>query len=356
MIKKILKILLALFIILVLYFLFWPVGFEPVAYTPPPNPGLRGVFQKNNKLEATEKILNGKGRGPEDITMGPDSMLYTGFEDGNILKFSLDGKESTHFANTGGRPLGMKFDAAGNLIVADAYKGLLAIDTLGKVTVLADEVDGTKIFYADDLDITQDGIIYFSDATQRNRDIIVEVWELQPTGRLLSYDPKTKMTKVEMENMRFANGVAIGPNDEYLLITETFGMVINKFWLKGAKKGQKEIWVNELPGYPDNITFNGSNMFWLAIPDRRVNPEFEAVYEKPFLRKVIARLPESLTAVKEPAPFGMVIGLDLNGNVMHSFQDSTGGIHSITSVNEYNRMLYIGSLRMENAGIYKPAL
>lgn len=352
MIKTILKTIAILLGIIVLYLLFYPVSFEPVAYTPPPNPGLEtGAFAKNTKLASTTPLLSDQGTGPEDIAMGPDSLLYTAYEDGRIVRFSLDGKKMAGFANTGGRPLGLQFDAQGNLIVADQYKGLLLVDPLGAVRVLADEVAGTKIFFADHLDITSDGIIYFSDASQRNHDIETEVWELQPTGRLLSYNPTTKKTKIELEGMRFANGIALGPNDEYLLITETFGMKINKFWLKGAKKGTKEVWVNELPGFPDNISYNDKGIFWVAIPNLRL-PEFEPLYDKPFLRKVLKRLPSFMINAPEPTKYGMVIGFDESAKVVENLQDPSGNLQMITSANEFDGTLYLGSLWMSSVGKY----
>ena len=261
MFKKILYLLLLLNVVAILYFLFWPADFEPVAYTPPKNPEFTGVFAKNNQLNNAEIIINNIGIGPEDIVIGPDSFLYTGIADGSIIKFSLDGKTTEYIGNTGGRPLGLKFDTTGKLIIADEYKGLLSLNKNREIKLLTNEVNGTKIFFADHLDITGDYKIYFSDASQRNHDIQKEIWELQPTGRLLSYDPATEKTEIEMEGLRFANGVAIGPNDEYLLITETFGMLIHKYYLKGNKKGESEIFNNEVPGYPDNINFNGTDIF-----------------------------------------------------------------------------------------------
>lgn len=352
MLKNIFKIIGIILLIGILYLFLWPVDLDPAAYTPPPNPGFQGDFAPNNKLAAGKLILKDIGVGPEDIAMSPDSLLYTGFEDGRIIQFSMDGQLLKEFANTGGRPLGMKFDTNGILFIVDEKKGLLSIDTLGKITILATEVEGTKIGYADDLDIAADGTIYFSDATQRSHDILQEIWELQPTGRLLSYHPKTKETKVEMEGLRFANGVAIGPDESYLLINETFGMVTHKYWLKGTKKGTSEIWKNDYPGFIDNITYNGNGTFWVAIPNKRIL-DFEPLYDKPFWRKVVKRLPASWSGAVEPPPFGMVVGLDVEGNVTHNLQDSTGRINYVTSVNEFDNALFIGSLEMEAAGKFE---
>ena len=71
------------------------------------------------------------------------------------------------FSNTEGRPLGMAFDLEGNLIVADAIKGLLLIDAGGTVNTLSIQSDSDNVpfRFVDDLDIASDGKIYFSDAS-----------------------------------------------------------------------------------------------------------------------------------------------------------------------------------------------
>jgi len=331
--KKSTKIFGAILLLLVGYFAFWPVSFEPVSFAPPANPGFEGVYAANDVLSAGTSLLDGNGIGPESITLGPDSLLYTGYKNGKIIQFSLDGKEQKLYANTGGWPLGMAFDTTGNLIVADGQLGLVSINKAGQMTVLTNEVNGTAICFADDLDIAENGMIYFSDATCRFKDDLkMQVWELRKTGRLLSYNPQTKETKVELDSLLFANGVAVGPDDEYLLVSETFGLAINKYWLKGPKKGTKEVWKHDFPCFLDNITYNDNGIFWVAMPLPRAE-SFEPMFERP--------------EAQEPKARGMVVGLDLDGNVIHNLQDTSGKVHDITSALEVNGSLYLGSLYME---------
>ncbi len=47
------------------------------------------------------------------------------------MQLQPDGTQPRVFANTGGRPLGLIFDREGNLIVADAIKGLLSVNKGG---------------------------------------------------------------------------------------------------------------------------------------------------------------------------------------------------------------------------------
>jgi len=131
-------------------------------------------------------------------------------EDGRIFRFQADGTRPEVFANTQGRPLGLIFDRNGNLIVADAIKGLLSISPDAAVSVLTTEAEGIPFRCTNDLDIAADGIIYFTDASYkypltRLKD---DVLEHQPNGRFMSYEPSTKQTRVLLRGLYFANGVA----------------------------------------------------------------------------------------------------------------------------------------------------
>ena len=91
--------------------------------------------------------------GPEAIAFDDEGKMYTANEDGRIIVLSRDGTDPYDFAQTEGRPLGLKFDLQGNLIVADAYEGLLSIDTTGEITILSTECDSLPFLITDDLDI-----------------------------------------------------------------------------------------------------------------------------------------------------------------------------------------------------------
>lgn len=68
-----------------------------------------------------------------------------------------------------GRPLGLRFDKkSGILYIADAYYGLLSVGPEGGVaTPLATHIDGEPIMFANDLDIHDNGSIFFTDTSKR---------------------------------------------------------------------------------------------------------------------------------------------------------------------------------------------
>jgi sugar lactone lactonase YvrE len=327
-----------------------PAPIDPVRWTPDPNPGLTGSFESNLQLAETERLLEGVGIGPEDVACAPDGMRYTGFEDGRIVRFDGAGTH-TELANTGGRPLGMQLDASGRLIVADALRGLLAVSAKGEIEVLTDSVNGEKMLFVDDLDIAADGTIWFSDASMRHgyAHSMYNFLEGRPTGRLLSYDPASGETRVRLDKLFFANGVALGPDDDYVLVNETGAGRIQRLWLKGAKAGQRDLFASGLPGTPDNISFNGRDTFWVAMPSLR--DAADAMAGHPLLRKVISHLPMA-TLQAGASPYSFVLGFGLQGEVVENLQDANAGYSMITSANECEGSLYLGSISMPAVGRY----
>jgi sugar lactone lactonase YvrE len=350
--RKILLIVLSLAALAVLYLLFWPVPVDTEAWQPPVAPPLKGVYESNSRLATAERFAAG-GHAPEGVAIDAEGRVYTGLEDGRVVRFQPDGRGPENFADTKGRPLGLQFDRDGNLIVADAYKGLLSVSRDGAVSVLSNEAGGRRIGCPNDLDIASDGTIYFTDATGKFPISVYkyDIIEHRPNGRFLAYDPATKQTRVLIDDIHFANGVALGPGEEFVLVVETGEYKVWRLWLKGARAGEREIFIDNLPGFPDNVTFNGRDTFWLALVTPR-NALLDRLFPHPFLRKIVLRLPSFL----QPAPekFGFVLGLSPEGRVTQNLQDPTGQhYYSISSALERDGVLYLGSLSEDAAGRLK---
>ena len=336
-------------IIVLLYLFTWPIGIDPVAWKSEKPPEFEGQYEKNDILKDIKIFWENDGHeGPEDVILHKNK-VYVGYSDGTIMTTS--GK----FYNTNGRPLGMAFDNEDNLIIADAKRGLLSINPqgTGKVLSTKSDTDNIPLRFTDDLDIANDGKIYFSDASFKYGygDELKDLMEHKPNGRLLVYNPDTGKTSTLLNDLYFANGVAISPDNTYLLITETFIYRVKKYWLKGEKKGTSEIIIDNLPGLPDNISSDGKDIFWLALFTTR-NQFIEQTSDKPFLRKVALRLPSILQP--KPKHYSFVLGISGKGEVIHNFQnDSKDSYAPITSVNQYGNDLYFGSLSHKGWGKMK---
>src|SRR2546430_2853610 len=349
-IKTLLRFLLLTAVALAFYFLLWPVPITPAAWTPPQAPELSGPYAQNSLLAGIERLDSGGAYAPEDVALDPQGRIYGGAEDGRIMRLHSDGTHAVLFANTGGRPLGLIFDHEGNLIVADANKGLLSIATNGSITTLSTEAEGTPFRCANDLDVAADGTIYFTDASSKFPlvNFTADILEHQGNGRLLAYDPKTKTSRVVLKNLCFANGVAVSPDQSFVLVVETGEYRIHRVWLRGPKEGQSEIFIDNLPGFPDGILANGKDKFWLALVTPR-DQVLDRLLPHPFVRKIVMRLPKFL----QPAPqrYSFVLGLDMNGRVVENLQDGSRECYAeIANVVERDGMLYFGSIGEASIG------
>jgi sugar lactone lactonase YvrE len=61
----------------------------------------------------------------------------------------------------------------------------------------------------------------------------VDVLQGRKTGMLLEYDPKTKQTVCLADGFWYSNGIALPPDDSYILVVETVKLSIVKHWLTG---------------------------------------------------------------------------------------------------------------------------
>ncbi len=350
--KKFFVFLLLAIIVIIAIFLLQPAPIDPVAYNPPPKPELKGVLAPNNLLQKAELLALGKINGPEEVAVDKKGLFYGGTQDGKIMRLFPDGKMET-FADTKGRPLGMQFDQNDNLIVCDAYKGLLSIAPDGKIKVLADSAEGIPFKFTDALDISQDGLIYFTDASSKfsQAEYLYDLLESRAHGRFLSYDPKTGQVKVLLKNLYFANGVALSANEDFVLVNETYRYRIIRYWLKGPKAGTHEVFIENLPGFPDNISSNRKGKFWLALFTVR-NDVVDKIHPYPFLKAQLSKLPKALWP--KPLPYGLVLALDETGKIIQSLHEPSGKhLKEITSAREYGGYLYLGSLPNDRIGKFK---
>lgn len=350
--KKIILGIVGIMAILIILFLIPSAPIDPAAYTPPKSPEFIGVLAPNNLLQKAELLALGKINGPEEVAVDSQGRIYGGTQDGKIMCLLPDGRLDT-FAETKGRPLGIQFDKNNNLIVCDSYEGLLSINPRGKIKVLATTADKVPFKFTDALDISSDGTIYFTDASFKygQNEYLYDLLEAKPYGRFMSYDPATGQTKVLLKDLYFANGVALSQHEDFVLINETYRYRIIRYWLKGSKAGTHEIFIDDLPGFPDNISSNRQGTFWLALFTVR-NEAMDKLHPFPFLKAQLSKLPKA--SWPKPKPYGLVLALDEQGNITQSLHDPSGRyLKEITSAREYGGYLYLGSLHNDRIGKYK---
>ena len=352
MTSKLIGLSMILMLLLAGYLALWPVPIEPVSWQAPAAP----VNIANNKLLDMRVIwLNGE-TGPEHVAVAADGQLYTGVASGRILRMRADGSAQQVFADTGGRPLGMAFDAAGHLIVADAVKGLLSIAPDGKATLL----DGA-IPFANAIAVAGSGKIYVTSSSARFAPAqwggtleaaTLDVMEQSSTGRVLEYDPATGATRVVAKNLSLANGIALSDDEQTLFVAESGRYRVWKIAAAGtavdvtAASPQARILLDNLPGYPDNLTRGLHGKLWLGLAGPR--NDLDAMAGRPFLRSLTLRIPRALWP--DPQPYGHVMAFSEDGKVRADLQDPGGKSPVTTGVTETADRLYIHNVNGKGLG------
>lgn len=352
--KKIIGGGLLLLLGVLVWALCWPLPVEPVAWHAPQAPALDGIYAVNRELRNATLLAEGVGVGPETVITDAQGNLYTGYADGRLLRFTPTGDAPQVIANTQGRPLGLAFAADGKLLVADGRRGLLRVDvTSGVIQELATTAAGVPFGFVDDVAVASDGTVYFSDASSvfgpdnfGQDDVLMHAG----LGRLLAYDPASRSTRVLLDKLQFANGVTLAADESYVLVTESGNYDVLRYWLKGDKAGQHEVFVANLPGIPDNISSNGRGTYWLALYTSR-NALLDAVSPYPSVRRLVYRLPGWLRP--PPAHHAFVLGLDEQGRVAYNLQDEgMDAFAPITNVHEDRGRLWLGSVKRDGFAVY----
>lgn len=363
MLRKAAAVIAILLLAAIGYLTLAPVPIEPVAWQAPPAPGYTGAHAPNTRLANLRHLVTGNEEGPESMASGPDGKLYAAVASGAIVRMNPDGSAFEKWADTGGRVLGIDFDARGRLIAADAMRGLLAIEPDGKHELLSDNVAGDPIRYANSVAVAKSGRIYFTDSSRRFgpkawggtfNASLHDVFEHSATGRLLEYDPATRRTRTVIGDLCFANGVALSLDETRLFVVETCEYRVwsvdpaaNDLSAKAAVAStpQAKILLLNLPGYPDNLTRGSGERIWLGL----IKPRGAAVDKlsaQPFLRKVVMRLPKSLWPI--PPNYGHVIAFNEAGTIVADLQDPSGTYPETTGAIETADRLYIQSLNAKS--------
>lgn len=333
-------------LLLIAYFLLWPLGFEPPEFVPEPAPILQGVLEPKYDLENVSAVYTGLG--PEDIAFDNEGWMYSGLANGQIVRRKPRSNHSEEWVNTRGRPLGLAFNTQGDLIVADAKRGLLSVDSTGQISVLASTLNDVPFKFVDDLVITNNGVIYFVDSSKDygigDDYIFNSFMDGRPLGRLLSYDPNSKTVEIIHDKLFFPNGITLSHDGQAVLVSEMMTYRVLRIEIGSSNKGETSVFVNNLPGFPNNISRTGRDSYRLALSAPR-NPEVEDLQANPFLRKVLMRLPDGIISPAKPVKYGLIIELNHRGKIINSIQDPSG-MHAfmLTSATEYQGDLYLGSI------------
>ncbi|KAG7596298.1 Strictosidine synthase conserved region [Arabidopsis suecica] len=347
----------------------------------PPLSSLPKERDRQNLLQNSEIRFLNEVQGPESIAFDPQGRgPYTGVADGRILFWN--GTRWTDFAYTSnnrselcdpkpslldylkdedicGRPLGLRFDKKdGDLYIADAYLGIMKVGPEGGLaTSVTNEADGVPLRFTNDLDIDDEGNVYFTDSSSffQRRKFMLLIVSGEDSGRVLKYNPKTKETTTLVRNLQFPNGLSLGKDGSFFIFCEGSIGRLRKYWLKGEKAGTSEV-VALLHGFPDNIRTNKDGDFWVAVHcHRNIFTHLMAHY--PRVRKFFLKLPISVKfqylLQVGGWPHAVAVKYSEEGKVLKVLEDSKGKVvKAVSEVEEKDGKLWMGSVLMSFIAVY----
>lgn len=333
------------------YLLVWPVRVEPQRWTPGPDPGLRGPYAANDALGAVERLAPDELPGPAGIAVDAEGQLYTGVADGRILRLNPADGGVTALAVSGGRPLGLLRTAGDGFVVADAVQGLVAARKRN-ASVLSAESGGVPFRYANGVALAPapDGGIYFTDSSSKfgQGQTWADFVEHGANGRLLRYDEATRRTQTALSGLHFPAGLAPAADGRALLVCEASEYRVLRYWLAGDKAGRAEPFLENLPGFPFAVSWNGRDTYWIALYAPRI-ARLDAWADRPWLRTLMFRLPRAWQP--RPARHSFVLGVSEAGRIVHNLQFAGEDAYApITGAIEHAGWLYFGSVTDRGIG------
>jgi hypothetical protein len=366
---------------------------------------IHGAVIRELTAETTSERFIGAVHGAESVAVWGERLLMID-KYGFVRTAVLEGNEkkrsqSYELSNTSlyigpGRSLGFHMLSASEAVVCDTVKGLLAVNLEGlddedgaslgdRIRVLTNSVSSSPwdpsnaINYANDLDIGQHdshSVVYFSSSTtlgvvafdskQRYYDTMrsfVLTWLAGDiSGRLLMYNMTSKTTTLLMQDLYYANGVALAADQSFVLVVETVGLRVWKYHLSGRQRGRREVFIDNLPGFPDGITrsLDGKSFYIsLVAPLSPIFSTGSSLMQSPLSRWVAAWILVNfspwLASVGVLKKLGCVLKVAVSSSqVQEVLLDPRGDIVStISAVTETADELFFGNLGGESIVSWK---
>jgi sugar lactone lactonase YvrE len=315
---------------------------DPVRWQPPPVDPLPDMARTS---EASVTVVALPGNGPEDVVVDAAGQLWTGLEDGRILRIAPEGGEPTIVADTGGRPLGLHIARDGRVLVCDSHRGLLALDPASAtLDVLVESVDGRRLKFCSNVTETSDGTIYFTESTSdfHFEHFTAPIVEARGRGGLLRLNTDGTVTTL-VDGLYFANGVTPTADESALVFAETQARRLSKYWLAGPQAGSVTPLAVNLPGMPDNLSTGAGGRIWTAMVSE-ANAALEWLLPRaPIIRKLVWRLPDRLQPQINPEIWAVAFDPD-NGAPVAGLRTKHPDFGAVTGVVEAAGKLWMGTI------------
>jgi len=209
------------------------------------------------------------------------------FADGQFLLFSdIPNNRLLRYVEGGGVSLfrspsrfsnGNTRDTSGRLVTCEhGSRSVTRTEIDGSITVIADRYDGKRLNSPNDVVVSQDGAVWFSDPPYG----ILSDYEggKTPSEQKGNYvyrvDPVTGKVAIAADDFDKPNGLAFSPDESILYIADSGAShrengphQVRQFRVKDGKLSGGEVFADIQPGVPDGLRVDTEGNLWISCGD-----------------------------------------------------------------------------------------
>lgn len=195
----------------------------------------------------------------EGLAVDNAGAIWCGGEDGELIRISPDGSRLELVASTGGFTLGLAFDGQGRLYACDLkHAAVYRLDpSTGELTMFAtgDGAQRMRVPNVPAVDLRRN-CLYVSDSYDFHA-AGPGVWrfDLDTGAGTLWYN----------QSLRFANGLALSADGNWLYVAETFARRVSRIPIRSdGSAGAAETLLTEIPALPDGLALDTDGRLYVT--------------------------------------------------------------------------------------------
>lgn len=223
-------------------------------------------------------------------------------------------------------------------------KGLIKLDlNTGTATYLFSEFEGKKVGILNAVCIDEERqILYITESGPiRIGFAFKEVLLGHEAGRIFAYDLKTGKATVLLDKIAFANGIVFEKETNSILFAE---LTRFRIWRYRLSEGKKEVLIDNLFGFADNLKLNEKGELLVGLPNTRTHMT-DTLMQYHLARKISMFIPEKIHFAINPKRAGGIKIDTKTGQIVEYMFGAPTKTAYVTTILEKNGKTYFASLK-----------